>query len=78
MDVTFRCTGEGSGNVSITWETSVVSVTLPNDTETTNGLQVTSTIMFTVSPHFHGNYSCIVTNERGYAISATAMLTVIG
>ena len=78
MEVIFSCRGGGSGNVSITWETSAYNVTLPNDIETTSGLDVTSTIMFTASPSFRGNYWCNVTNERGSAASATAILAVIG
>ena len=78
MEATFSCTGGGSGNVSITWETSAANITLPNDVETVNGLEVTSTIIFTASPSFHGNYSCTVTNEIGDVTSATAILTVIG
>ena len=77
VDVTFSCTGEGSGNVSITWGTSVVNITL-RDTETVSGLEVTSTIMFIASPSFHGNYCCTVTNERGHVTSNAATLTVIG
>ena len=78
MDVTFSCTGGGSGNMAITWGTSAPNITLPNDIETVNGLEVTSTIMFTASPSFHGNYSCTVTNERGDVTSNTSILTIIG